>query len=181
MANELKINAFEYVLYKLDEWYKEKNTSSEEHNDISILKALKLLFFISAVDSRKDSDETLLDVVFNNFVAMPYGHVESDVYSNIKNNSHNNITIDNNKATITNLDKILELKADVKTKIDNSIIKLKGINAELINMSAFELVELSHSWYSWKIYFAKAKRNNTNRESIPNEIIKSEEKIFFIN
>ncbi len=180
MANELKIKAFEYVLYKLDEWYKEKNTSST-HNDISVLKGLKLLFFVSAVDSKKDSDETLLDVVFNNFVAMPYGHVESDVYSNIKSNSHKSIVIDNNKTTISNSTKILELDNNIKTKIDNSINKLKGINADLINMSAFNLVELSHSWYSWKFYFAKAKRNNTNKESIPNEIIKSEEKFFFIN
>lgn len=181
MANDLKINAFEYVLYKLDEWYKEKNAPNTQNNDISILKALKLLFFTSAVDSRKEESDTLLDIVFDKFVAMPYGHVESDVYSNIKSDSHKNIKIDNNKTTITNLATILQLDNVIKTKIDDSIFKLKGINPELINMSAFELVELSHSWYSWKFYFAKAKRNNTNKESIPNEIIKSEEKIFFIN
>lgn len=180
MANDLKIKAFEYVLFKLDEWYKENNLSSDV-NDISVLKALKLLFFISAVDSKKDSDDSLLDVIFDNFVAMPYGHVESDVYTNIKDKRHINVTIDNKKAAILNPDLILELNNDVKTKIDNSVVKLKSINAELINMSAFDLVELSHSWYSWKFYFAKAKRNNTFKESIPNEIIKSEEKIFFVN
>lgn len=180
MANKLKIEAFEYVLYKLDEWFIEKNTSPAV-NDISILKALKLLFFVSAVDSLKDSQNTLLDVVFDNFVAMPYGHVESDVYSNIKNNSHGNIIIDNKTLFISDASKIQAINTDIKSKIDNSIIKLKHINSELINMSAFDLVELSHSWYSWRFYFAKAKKNNTNKESIPKEIIKCEEKIFFIN
>lgn len=177
MDNTLKINAFEYVLFKLDEWYKENHPNSNE-NDISVLKALKLLFFLSAVDSQKDSNDTLLDVVFDNYVAMPYGHVESDVYTNIKLKSHSNISIDNKKTTIN---KVINLEIGTKTKIDNSVKKLKSINNDLINMSAFDLVELSHSWYSWKYYYAKAKRNNTFKEPIPNEIIKSENKIFFIN
>ena len=46
--NLTKIAAFEYVVYKLNEWYKENNPTQE--NDLSILKAMKLLFFVSGVD-----------------------------------------------------------------------------------------------------------------------------------
>ena len=49
--NLTKIAAFEYILYKLNEWYKENNPTQE--NDLSILKAMKLLFFVSGVDTEK--------------------------------------------------------------------------------------------------------------------------------
>lgn len=42
---EVKKQAFEYVLFKLVAWYKENNPSACD-NDISVLKALKLLFFV---------------------------------------------------------------------------------------------------------------------------------------
>ena len=68
-----KIVAFEYILYKLNEWYKDNN--GEKENDLSILKAMKLLFFVSGVDVEKNLLST-----FDNFQAWQYGHVEADVY-----------------------------------------------------------------------------------------------------
>lgn len=176
---DLKVVAFEYVLYQLNNWYKIAYPTSED-NDISILKALKLLFFISAVNSKKDSGETLLDEVFNNFVAMPYGHVESDIYSIIKNKELLTTKIDNSRTSISEEFDPKSLDQNLRNKIDESIERLKSLNFDLIKYSPFDLVELSHAWYSWKYYFAKARRNHTYSESIPNEIIKSEDKIFFI-
>ena len=37
-----KIAAFEYILYKLNEWYKDNN--GEKENDLSILKVMKQNF-----------------------------------------------------------------------------------------------------------------------------------------
>ena len=177
---EVKIHAFEYVLSKLVAWYKDVYNSTEESNDISTIKALKLLFFISAVNADKDSEDTLLDCIFDNFVAMPYGHVESDVYSSMKSKEHLNISIDNNSSFILESYNSDTLDAINKIKIDSSISKLRGINNNLIKMSPFDLVELSHSWYSWKFYFEKAKRKGSNSEIIPSEIIKSEQKFFYL-
>jgi len=69
-----KIDAFEYLVYQLQMWHEKESESNQ--NDLSVLKVLKLLFFVSAVDTKQDSENTLLDKVFTNFVAMPYGHVE---------------------------------------------------------------------------------------------------------
>ena len=175
-----KIEAFEYLLFKLDEWHTVQNKNGRQ-NDLSILKSLKLLFFISAVGTKKDSESTLLDEVFDNFVAMPYGHVEIDVYSSIKSNLLRNASIDNSKTLILESFNVANVDIDVRIKIDTSIQNLKNINSGLINMNAFDLVELSHSWYSWKYFFAKAKKNSTLKEYIPSEIIKAEEKIYFLN
>lgn len=180
---KVKILAFEYVLANLVKWYKDAHNSTDESNDISILKSLKLLFFISAISTEVDKQESLLDKVFNNFVAMQYGHVESDVYDSIKANQYSNISINNKQTTLLNTDEIInsDLDTQCKHKIELAISKLKETNPDLIKMSPFDLVELSHCWYSWKYYFAKARSKNAFREDIPNEIIKLEQKIFFIN
>ena len=74
MDTTSKIVAFEYVLYKLNEWYKDNN--GEKENDLSILKVMKLLFFVSGVDTVEH-----LFGIFNRFQAWQYGHVEADLYS----------------------------------------------------------------------------------------------------
>ncbi|KDN56707.1 type II toxin-antitoxin system antitoxin SocA domain-containing protein [Flavobacterium seoulense] len=180
MNKSEKIKAFEYLVFKLIIWNKELNNGNE-NNDISVLKALKLLFFVSAVGTTKNSEDTLLDNAFNNFVAMPYGHVESDIYFAIKKNHLQFISIDNSKTSVNSTFKESDLDFDLKHKIDKSVDTLKEINKNLIKMNAFDLVELSHSWYSWRYFFAKAQKNNTLSEAIPTEIIKAEEKNFFLN
>lgn len=178
MDNHAKLKAFEYLLVKLVEWHNEASNGIGK-NDISLLKGLKLLFFVSAVDAKTDSQNTLLDTCFNKFVAMPYGHVESDIYANIKYAKLENVKIDSSTTSI--LDKNVELDEGVKEIIDSSVSKLKTKNYNIIKMSAFELVELSHRWFSWKYYFSKARKSNISSIEIPNEIIKQEEKIFSLN
>ncbi|PTD14383.1 type II toxin-antitoxin system antitoxin SocA domain-containing protein [Flavobacterium columnare] len=169
--------AFEYFVSKLLVWYQDV-TGNVQNNDFSTLKVLKLLFFASAVGTEKGQEDTLLDTTFNRFYAMPYGHVESEIYSTIRNNELPNLRITNSSSTFTN--NITYLDCELKNKIDSSIEKLKEENINLIKMSPFELVELSHNWYSWKFYFNKAKRNGSYSELIPSEIIKSEQKFFHL-
>lgn len=173
-----KNQAFEYFVSKLIEWYQEVNNGDVENNDLSTLKVLKLLFFASAIDTKKGDNQTLLDTPFNNFYAMPFGHVESEIYNNIRKNSLPNLTIDSSKSTFNNV--VQYEDSLIKQKIEASLIKLKKANINLINMSAFELVELSHSWYSWKFFFNRAKKNGSYSEPIPTEIIKSEDKFFYL-
>lgn len=175
---EAKVEAFEYVLYQLNNWYKVAYPKSED-NDISVLKALKLLFFISAVDATKDKEHTLIDDVFTNFVAMPYGHVESDVYSIIKRNLLKKIEI-NNFRTIVKDYNASEVNPDIKSKIDNSVLKLQSINFDLIKYSSFDLVDISHAWYSWQYFYNRALSLNIQSHPIDGGYIKAEEKIYHL-
>ena len=184
MNNSLnnKITSFEYILKSLLEWnILLKNT---EDNDFSILKSLKLLFFISAAKSSAKIHSVLLDDVFNHFVAMPFGHVESDVYNAIKESDGqlNYFVIDNNctkkrqDADISKLD--LEIDHQAKKEIDEAIGYLKEKCFNLILMSPFDLVNLSHLWFSWKHHFKRANEMGGRSRLIPSDDIKKEDKIF---
>lgn len=178
---ENKTLAFEYFVSKLKTWYEEE-TKNFQSNDLGALKTLKLLFFCSAINTKKDDKETLLDTTFKHFCAMPYGHVESDIYKAIRSNSliYWNIT---NKGLIQKENTLFnyDIEDGVKEKIDNSFESLKLANPNLIKMNSFDLVELSHNWYSWRYYFSIARNKGIYSEPIPSEIIKAEEKIFSIN
>lgn len=174
---------FEYVIKKLLEWYSE-NGGNQASNDFSILKTLKLLFFVSASNGSKGKRSFLLDEVFNNFTAMPYGHVESDIYQNIRQSSGvlQFYTINNSK-TVVNPEKNPELIAnlieiDIKNEIDSSINTLKQNNFRLVSMPPFDLVNLSHAWYSWQHFYSLAERSHSRSHNIPADYIKQEDKIF---
>lgn len=180
LTDELKIQAFEYLVSKFLEWYEETSSKENEGNDLSILKVLKLTFFASAVGTNSNSENTLLDNVFGNYVAMPYGHVESDIYSFIKSKRLIYININNRKTYLdeNDISKIGKLDSFIKKLVDSAVSLLKSINKDLIKLSSFELVELSHTWYSWQQYYSIALDNNRNSEPIPNEVIKGEDKIY---
>lgn len=70
-----KIEVFEEVVFHLLEWWLEGNPNKKiEDNDLSILKVMKLLFFVAGADQ----ENHLFDVF--DFQAWAYGHVEPDVY-----------------------------------------------------------------------------------------------------
>lgn len=173
-----KTLAFEYLVYQLLDWYKEAFGNVEE-NDLSTLKVLKLLFFVTAISSKNDS-ESLLEIPFNNFYAMPLGHVEGDVYSDIKKNATKKVIIDKERTVILDSD-FSNLDQQIQKKIDTAVKDLKLENFELIKLSSFDLVELSHSWYSWKYYFKKANSIGLYSFPIPTKVIFEEDKIFSIN
>ena len=157
--NLTKIAAFEYVLYKLNEWYKENNPTQE--NDLSILKAMKLLFFVSGVDIANNLFGT-----FNRFQAWQYGHVEADLYSKYSqlNGKFKHLEISREKTNLTEAIKNISLSDDLKSKIDKDIEELKKRNNELINYKASRLVNLSHAHYSWDIYHNRLNQPYTDMD-----------------
>jgi len=168
-----KIAAFEYILYKLNEWYDKNNPTQE--NDLSILKAMKLLFFVSGVDIANNLFNT-----FDRFQAWQYGHVEADLYSKYSqlNGKFEHLEISREKTTLKGT--VTEhlnnsLSDNLKSKIDNNIEELKKKNNELINYTAFELVNLSHAYHSWDIYYNKLKKPYTNMDK---DIIINEPKYY---
>lgn len=163
-----KISIFEEILYHLNQWYEEVNP--EKENDLSILKVMKLLFFVSGVDS-----ENHLFDVFDKFQAWQYGHVEAGIYNAYSEKSGNfgNFTLDRNR---------LEFKEGYQPgsnsfseKIRTNIERIKKINSDLISYDAFRLVDISHSYLSWDIYYNKL---NKRYEDMEKEMLKYEPKYY---
>jgi len=74
---DLKIKYFEYFVSHLIK--QTKDYEEFKNNDFSILKVQKLLFLSCAVNVK------LLDI-FDNWYAMPYGHIEKDIYDYTRKN-----------------------------------------------------------------------------------------------
>ena len=176
-----KTSYFEYVLQKLLNWNAQFSNSIES-NDFSLLKSIKLLFFVSAAAGDKTQNLLLKDV-FNNFVAMPYGHVESDVYKDIKekNGKLTFFELDNSKTQCLKEYDATNLDPDITSTIDKSIAYLQAKNNRLVQLPAFDLVNLSHAWYSWQKYYAEANEFGQRSMSIPIEAIIAEDKIYSLN
>lgn len=85
---KLKIQSFEYLFVQyvkwfIEEYFKSKNelpTITEIENNFSKLKLMKLLFFTCSVEANENNNGLLY--IFDEWFAMPYGHVEKDVYDN---------------------------------------------------------------------------------------------------
>lgn len=79
-----KIQAFEYIIIQLLKWYNEGKALDELDkipDDFDKLKVFMLLFYV--VQSKVSPDDEGLLSIFDNFVAMPYGSIEMDVYNNL--------------------------------------------------------------------------------------------------
>ncbi len=176
---ETKIEIFEFIVHKLKDWFMEKNNifSLEDFNrknDFSVLKLIKLHFLVSTIDSAKD--DTLLNEF--TFFAMPYGPVETTIYSRIKNDpSFNSFNVDNFRSNFTNSDYLGGWNNNtLMLFIDSSISKLKDIDDNLINADAGSLVELTHKWNSWKITYSEARKMGSYSKAIDNELIRKDNK-----
>ncbi len=173
-GNENKILSFEYFVSLLIEWHHEKFGSNDNsfHDSFSRLKILKLLFLAAAVDAGKDNDG-LLDV-FSNFVAMPHGPVESDIYNGIVNSKMKVYELtDKSLSIIGNIQSEQELLAPSLIKrITDSVDLLKKKNINLITYSAFELVEITHKWNCWSILYNYALSKGLRSIQMPSMTIK---------
>ncbi len=170
-----KINLFEYFLKELVNWFCSYHNiglsdfNNHQENDLSKLKVFKLHFFACTKNDRLIS-------IFNSFHALPYGHVESDVYNSLSELQF--CKLDSVKLTITNEKAFMEQKPYNSDLIDTAIIALRKENKELIAASAFDLVELSHRWFSWRYTFEEARNQHQFSKFINPYLILSEEKIY---
>ena len=89
---EDKILFFEYFIDSLSE----RNNNS--FKGFTTLKLIKLLFLTVGVSSTED--DRGLTTVFNNFVAMPYGPVESDIYDTIRTDGLSKYNITSSQCAI---------------------------------------------------------------------------------
>lgn len=170
-----KIVLFEYFLKKLVDWYCDyysielNDFNDHSFNNLSKLKVIKLHFFVCST-----SEEALN--IFDDFHAMPYGHVESEVYNKL--DSLKFCYVSNSKLLITDIESFKKVMHPDQKIIDTAVQRLRGINPQLISLEPFELVELSHKWFSWRYNFQKARNEGVYSRSINNDLIIREEKFY---
>lgn len=176
MNAEQKIPYFDYFTSKIIVKCFDDNESSLDiivRNNImrcglNKLKLLKLLFFVSAI---KVDERYLLDDIFDNFYAMPYGPVESDIYDNLSELP--NYIINNNSVSLKKTANLSYPNRNrLHDRIDQCINAVYEVNSKLFMMPTFDLVELSHKAESWKIVFTEAQRRGKYSLYMPNELIK---------
>lgn len=166
-----KLDASKYILLRLCDWYFEVNPLKKDNreNDLSILKVLKLIFLLSPIESNGDK---LLDYKFE-FEAWALGPVEVDIY-NFKSSLY--IDLVNKKVNYDQLkDSLDEVVIENRIFLDNIVNILKSKNKHLINLSATQLVNLTHKYSSWITSY-----NCDHSNSMQNDLIMREEKFYFI-
>jgi len=174
MERDQKILATKYMFFSFLRWY---GPSREHENDLSLLKVLKLIFFTCSISSKYG--DNLLSRGFN-FVAMPFGHVESQVYDLYKEGVFIDI-IDTKHISPNTLSEHIFVSLDMELRllIDRSVNDLISINRNLIYESASALVNLSHKHSSWINNFNLAKAHSQYSQPIDNQEIINEEKFYF--
>lgn len=165
-----KINTTKYIIIKLCDWYFEINPEKKisRENDLSILKVLKLIFLLSPIEF---NGTTLLSNQFK-FEAWALGPVEVDIYTS-KNLLNINLT-----QRKVDYDELLASYENIGIDtlfVDNIINTLKNKNKKLVNLSATQLVELTHRYSSWITSY-----NSIQDNSMRSDIILHEEKFYFL-
>lgn len=174
MANSIEI--FKNVVFQLRDWYIQKAGISaeqfDENNDFSILKLIKLHFFVISINS--ENDDFLLEQ--NEFWAMPYGPVETTIYSQIRNNKNfNEFILSNDKIKFSHEKPFID--ARIETLINNSISILLDLEPRLLYTDAGTLVDLTHKWHCWRKNYSLARAKNTYSSIIPKEDIINDIKV----
>lgn len=159
----------DYIVYKLIEWLEQLGYSKEVAlKRIDKLTTMKMIFFIVAASTSPKRNYYGLLNIFDNFVAMPYGPVELDVYEHFNELKHYNIF---RETKIKQEFDINSIDPKIKKDIDTPISILSNINKNLINNDGFDLVEITHKWGCWRDVYNN-RRSNTDpisRESILND------------
>lgn len=146
MAKYDKIKAFDYMLQLIEDWRTDFFTSKKlTVKPLSKLIVLKLLFLIAA--PKKNGGLDLLDT-FNNFHALPYGPVESDIYNAILDNKIPSYYVKDRSVEVKDK-QVYDTNDPLCIEIKKALNDLKNINPSIISLNSFELVEITHKWDSW--------------------------------
>lgn len=172
-----KTDAFDYLLYLYKQWFDDVAPKGESFENISKLAVLKMLFLTSAPKNNTDNDDLLS--VFNNFYALPYGPVESDIYNAIKSDLLPNFTITERSVLQKNSDVVFSLSAEDKERLENVVDNLRQKNQQLIQLNPFDLVEITHQWDSWKNAYHLARFMGKQRHAMSEVSIKMDRNKYF--
>lgn len=147
-----KILLFEYLVYRLIEWYKDYASNQQSiNNHFSRLTTLKLLFFVSTIKDAENENRDLLDI-FDSFCAMQYGPVEIDIYTAIVKGETTLYTFGVHELVQTTQDYSIfdSLDLQCKRRIEKAILLLKEKNPKIVSYPASLLIDISHKWDAWQ-------------------------------
>jgi len=169
MERSKKLQYFEYLVKKYIDWYKDISNGLEIHSAAFTRLKLQKLLFLSAAINAVENNIGLLSV-FDDFYAMQYGPVESDIYNAMMNNEFTTLSFFERYMTVTgDMSNIVQgLDDSIVTMIDEAITQLKSQNNQLITFPAYKLVEITHKWKSWQnaIDIATALGNGSEKMSV---------------
>lgn len=163
MCSTNKKIIFEIIVFELIEWYNRCASSQANLESFTKLKLQKLLFLLSA-STATINDKKLLNI-FNNFYAMPYGPVESDIYNAMIENNFEHISFAHGYIEINN-NLTIDCFNEETALIQEAISFIKKENPSLILYTAAQLVEITHKWTSWKYAFDIAKLRKKGSEKM---------------
>lgn len=172
-ANKNKI--FEIFVFQLIKWYNSCTSTQANLESFTKLKLQKLLFLLSA-STATIQNKKLLNI-FDNFYAMPYGPVESDIYNAMIHNSFEHISFVNGYIKITKGLTIDSFSYETEL-IQEAISFIKNENPKLILYTAAQLVEITHKWTSWKYTFDIANLRKKGSEKMDISSICNDCKIY---
>ena len=162
-----KRKLFEYLVYLLEEWRKEKYPNYKEK--FTKLKLQKILFLVSSYKATINH-HPLLDV-FNNFYACTYGPVEMDIYDSMCKSNFECIIFENHECVIKNNiedikkntdDELIELMKCLKDTIN----EIKESEVDYITVGGFNLVDIVQKWTCWIVSMRVAEILNKQIEQI---------------
>lgn len=170
METSKKIEYFEYFLEKLFQ-------ICSNNNDFSIVKTQKLLYFLSNSYKDEHGAYPLFDV-FDNFYALPYGHVESDAYAATRDDKLKFFEIDRfGMKRKTNGSTTISISRDVHTDLIDSAFDNLKITSLPLKSSSY-LVDLSHCHESWIVNYRLAQSENKLSHKIEKSDLNRESKYF---
>ena len=154
---------FKYFVEKIVEWYKEVKGISEDipvPNTLTKTTIIKLHFFVCTLSRELFNKHT--------FYAMQFGPVCGDLLDALNQNHSGNILgyiIDMDGLQMKQESKNPQEDSTIesndldkyKTEYDQAIEGLKKINKELVVTNAFNLKQISHSWFGWRRAWEEAK------------------------
>lgn len=173
--NNDKLVCFEFLMQEFIQWYKE-TTNNNDLQSFTRLKIHKLLFLTAAVNASVE-DKKLLDI-FDNFYAMQYGPVESDIYNAMVNNSFSYLSFSNRVLEYKENTTLPSIEESLQNKIQEAIEAIKAENQDLIKYPASKLVDITHKWSSWKYAMEIADIFGKGSEKMTIESICNDEKHF---
>ncbi len=144
---ERKKKCFEYIVTQLKVWNKEV-VGTDSMVSFTRLKLHKLLFLISSITALPEDKKVLQ--IFDNFYAMPYGPVESDIYNEMVRDSFTALSFSERSVNFKKEFDVDNFDNNDKKLIDEAIAELKKENINLVQYQASTLVDITHKWSSWK-------------------------------
>lgn len=164
-----KIEAFDYMLHLFEEW--RDNHETIKGKPFPKLTAMKLLFLAAA--PKEEGGDDLLDI-FDNFYAMPYGPVESDIYNAIQEDKLPSFSVKYRSIEPREGAEPYNAKrynGKLYHRVRNAVNDLKEKNEKLVLLNAFR-------WSSWSraMDFAEFMKQLSAKMSI--DSIRDSSKIF---